>query len=190
MFADNINGNYNTTNLNLSIEPSAIGQNFQLNLISNDADEAMLSFIETKKKILDNIQFNIQHYSKNDWTRENHMKKMFSSEKPLVSIRSGSKSILKFSISPAEVVTNEQKVACLRIIGRKIINNVYDKAIEEALLKEFQKRKAKKKTKEVLIQHPIEEKSDFIQTAVNSVEEPKTIKKTINQPNWQNSYSF
>lgn len=89
MFADNINGNYNTTNLNLSIEPSAIGQNFQLNLISNDADEAMLSFIETKKKILDNIQFNIQHYSKNDWTRENHMKKMFSSEKPLVSIRSG-----------------------------------------------------------------------------------------------------
>lgn len=190
MFADNINGNYNTTNLNLSIEPSAIGQNFQLNLISNDADEAMLSFIETKKKILDNIQFNIQHYSKNDWTRENHMKKMFSSEKPLVSIRSGSKSILKFSINPDEIATNEQKVACLRIIGRNITNNVYDKAIEEALLKEFQKRKAKKKAEKVLMQHPIEEKPNFIQTVENAVEEPKIIKKSINQPNWQNSYSF
>ena len=108
----------------------------------------------------------------------------------MVSIRSGSKSILKFSINPDEIATNEQKVACLRTIGRNITNNVYDKAIEEALLKEFQKRKAKKKAEKVLMQHPIEEKPNFIQTVENAVEEPKIIKKTINQPNWQNSYSF
>lgn len=190
MFTDNINGNYNTISSNLNIDPSAIGQDFQINLISNDADEAMLSFIETKKKILDNIQFNIQRYSKNDWTRENHMKKMFSSEKPLVSIRSGSKSILKFSINPTEIATNEQKVACLRIIGRKITNNVYDKAIEEALLKEFQIRKDKKKTKKAPIQYPIEEKPNLAPTIEKTVDEPKIIKKTVNQPNWQNSYSF
>ena len=40
------------------------------------------------------------------------------------------------------------------------------------------------------MQHPIEEKPNFIQTVENAVEEPKIIKKTINQPNWQNSYSF
>lgn len=78
----------------------------------------------------------------------------------------------------------------MRTIGRNITNNVYDKAIEEALLKEFQKRKAKKKAEKVLMQHPIEEKPNFIQTVENAVEEPKIIKKTINQPNWQNSYSF
>jgi len=172
---------------------------FSFNVISTDEDRALLLFVDTKKQILDNLVFNLEHYRANDWDRSSCMKKMFNEAKKIISLRAGSKTIITLGYQPTECYSNEQKVACLTQLGRELVNGKYDKSITESLIKEYQSR-IERRNQRVRMQRvtpPVTPVVDVVKPVMAApevvkapVKEQKPAIKPIVQPNWETMFKL
>ena len=190
----NLNPMENQVNTNMTIPQ--VQQPFSFNVISTDEDRALLLFVDTKKQILDNLVFNLEHYRANDWDRSSCMKKMFNETKKIISLRAGSKTIITLGYQPTECYSNEQKVACINQLGKEIVNGRYDKSIAESLIKEYQSR-SERKNQRARMQRVVPSVVDAVKPIVAATEvvkapvkEQKPAKYNINQQNWEKEYNF
>ena len=181
---------------NATMVSPQVQQPFSFNVISTDEDRALLLFVDTKKQILDNLVFNLEHYRANDWDRSSCMKKMFNETKKIISLRAGSKTIITLGYQPTECYSNEQKVACLNQLGKEIVNGRYDKSIAESLIKEYQSR-SERRNQRARMQRVVPSVVDAVKPIVAATEvvkapvkEQKPAKYNINQQNWEKEYNF
>ena len=181
---------------NATMVSPQVQQPFSFNVISTDEDRALLLFVDTKKQILDNLVFNLEHYRANDWDRSSCMKKMFNEAKKIISLRAGSKTIITLGYQPTECYSNEQKVACINQLGKEIVNGRYDKSIAESLIKEYQSR-SERKNQRARMQRVVPSVVDAVKPIVAATEvvkapvkEQKPAKYNINQQNWEKEYNF
>ena len=181
---------------NATMVSPQVQQPFSFNVISTDEDRALLLFVDTKKQILDNLVFNLEHYRANDWDRSSCMKKMFNEAKKIISLRAGSKTIITLGYQPTECYSNEQKVACLNQLGKEIVNGRYDKSIAESLIKEYQSR-SERRNQRARMQRVVPSVVDAVKPIVAATEvvkapvkEQKPAKYNINQQNWEKEYNF
>ena len=181
----------NATMVSLQVQ-----QPFSFNVISTDEDRALLLFVDTKKQILDNLVFNLEHYRANDWDRSSCMKKMFNEAKKIISLRAGSKTIITLGYQPTECYSNEQKVACLNQLGKEIVNGRYDKSIAESLIKEYQSR-SERRNQRARMQRVVPSVVDAVKPVVAATEvvkapvkEQKSAQYSIKQQNWEKEYNF
>ena len=184
----------NQVNANMAVPQ--VQQSFSFNVISTDEDRALLLFVDTKKQILDNLVFNLEHYRADDWDRSSCMKKMFNEAKKIISLRAGSKTIITLGYQPTECYSNEQKVACLNQLGKEIVNGRYDKSIAESLIKEYQSR-SERRNQRARMQRVVPSVVDAVKPIVAATEvvkapvkEQKPAKYNINQQNWEKEYNF
>ena len=184
----------NQVNANMAVPQ--VQQSFSFNVISTDEDRALLLFVDTKKQILDNLVFNLEHYRANDWDRSSCMKKMFNEAKKIISLRAGSKTIITLGYQPTECYSNEQKVACINQLGKEIVNGRYDKSIAESLIKEYQSR-SERRNQRARMQRVVPSVVDAVKPIVAATEvvkapvkEQKPAKYNINQQNWEKEYNF
>lgn len=189
----NLNPMENQVNTNMTIPQ--VQQPFSFNVISTDEDRALLLFVDTKKQILDNLVFNLEHYRANDWGRSSCMKKMFNEAKKIISLRAGSKTIITLGYQPTECYSNEQKVACLNQLGKEIVNGRYDKSIAESLIKEYQSR-SERRNQRARMQRVVPSVVDAVKPIVAQevvkapVKEHKPAQYNIKQQNWEKEYNF
>ena len=183
----------NQVNANMAVPQ--VQQPFSFNVISTDEDRALLLFVDTKKQILDNLVFNLEHYRANDWDRSSCMKKMFNEAKKIISLRAGSKTIITLGYQPTECYSNEQKVACLNQLGKEIVNGRYDKSIAESLIKEYQSR-SERRNQRARMQRVVPSVVDAVKPIVAQevvkapVKEHKPAQYNIKQQNWEKEYNF
>ena len=183
----------NQVNANMAVPQ--VQQPFSFNVISTDEDRALLLFVDTKKQILDNLVFNLEHYRANDWDRSSCMKKMFNEAKKIISLRAGSKTIITLGYQPTECYSNEQKVACLNQLGKEIVNGKYDKSIAESLIKEYQSR-SDRRNQRARMQRVVPSVVDAVKPIVAQevvkapVKEHKPAQYNIKQQNWEKEYNF
>lgn len=180
--------------------PQQIVPSFSFNVVRTDEDRILLRFNDVKKNILDNLQFNIQHYAANDWDRSNCGRKMFNDVKRIISLRSNNKTIVTVSYEPTECYSNEMKVACLKQLGKAIIANEYDKHIIDKMLEPLRNQKIKKAQKLQAPSNEVPVKSPTISPVVSSaqaqevvkapVKEQKPAQPTVKQLNWARNYNF
>lgn len=191
--AYNLNPMENQVNTNMTIPQ--VQQPFSFNVISTDEDRALLLFVDTKKQILDNLVFNLEHYRANDWDRSSCMKKMFNEAKKIISLRAGSKTIITLGYQPTECYSNEQKVACLNQLGKELVSGKYDKSIAESLIKEYQSR-SERRNQRAKIQRIVPPVVDAVKPIVAQevvkapVKEQKSAQYNIKQQNWEKEYNF
>lgn len=181
---------------NATMVSPQVQQPFSFNVISTDEDRALLLFVDTKKQILDNLVFNLEHYRANDWDRSSCMKKMFNEAKKIISLRAGSKTIITLGYQPTECYSNEQKVACLNQLGKEIVNGRYDKSIAESLIKEYQSR-SERRNQRARMQRVVPSVVDAVKPIVAATEvvkapvkEQKPAQYNIKQQNWEKEYNF
>lgn len=181
---------------NATMVSPQVQQPFSFNVISTDEDRALLLFVDTKKQILDNLVFNLEHYRANDWDRSSCMKKMFNEAKKIISLRAGSKTIITLGYQPTECYSNEQKVACLNQLGKEIVNGRYDKSIAESLIKEYQSR-SERRNQRARMQRVVPSVVDAVKPIVAATEvvkapvkEQKPAQYNIKQQNWGKEYNF
>ena len=181
---------------NATMVSPQVQQLFSFNVISTDEDRALLLFVDTKKQILDNLVFNLEHYRANDWDRSSCMKKMFNEAKKIISLRAGSKTIITLGYQPTECYSNEQKVACLNQLGKEIVNGRYDKSIAESLIKEYQSR-SERRNQRARMQRVVPSVVDAVKPIVAATEvvkapvkEQKSAQYSIKQQNWEKEYNF
>ena len=183
----------NQVNANMAVPQ--VQQPFSFNVISTDEDRALLLFVDTKKQILDNLVFNLEHYRANDWDRSSCMKKMFNEAKKIISLRAGSKTIITLGYQPTECYSNEQKVACLNQLGKELVSGKYDKSIAESLIKEYQSR-SERRNQRAKIQRIVPPVVDAVKPIVAQevvkapVKEHKPAQYNIKQQNWEKEYNF
>ena len=183
----------NQVNANMAVPQ--VQQSFSFNVISTDEDRALLLFVDTKKQILDNLVFNLEHYRADDWDRSSCMKKMFNEAKKIISLRAGSKTIITLGYQPTECYSNEQKVACLNQLGKELVSGKYDKSIAESLIKEYQSR-SERRNQRAKIQRIVPPVVDAVKPIVAQevvkapVKEQKSAQYNIKQQNWEKEYNF